>query len=97
MLERVTNTSVTLLGMLLSDTFGILEVLKEEAETSLAGLVCCFKALTPCVRGCGFVIQCTCILSQHICDLGNNQSCGCTLESLSGVQHVGGRAGCCAG
>lgn len=77
--ERVTNTSVTLLGLLLSDTLGILEVLKEETETSLAGLMCYFKALTPCVRGCGFVIQCTHILPQHICDLGNSQSCGCAL------------------
>lgn len=26
-----------------------------------------------------FVIQCTHILPQHICDLGNSQSCGCAL------------------
>lgn len=75
---------------------GASAVVKEEAETSLVGLVCCFRALVPCMRACGFVIQCTCVLLQRISDLGNNKSWR-KQGSLPGAQSVGGRAGCCAG
>lgn len=55
------------------------------------------QTLAPHVRGCGFGIQHTRILLQHVSDLGNKKSCGCALGSLPGAQYVGGRASCCAG
>lgn len=52
--ERITDTAAMLLGLLLGDTWGNFrhaEGGSGNAEISLAGLVCCFKALTPCLRG----------------------------------------------